>query len=179
MERKYTDMVSRINLDCIQVMLAKYGKCAPITFEYSNKLTHTAGKAYYKEHRIVLSIPLFTQNFEDFEQVIYHEIAHVYAVLIYGEQGRGHGYHWKEVMRALGRTPDRCHSYATPKRKRKSTTIYTLTPCCTSYTVGPRIAKSMYKRLQILGYSHRVCNSCKGRVSLTDEAKELCKAKGW
>lgn len=42
-----------------------------------------------------------------------HEIAHYISLVVYGQEGSGHGYLWQSVMRALGiADSNRCHTYS-------------------------------------------------------------------
>lgn len=83
----------------------------------------TAGKAWLGQWRIQLNEQLCKENIEDFMQdTIPHEVAHLIAYKVFGDDGHGDG--WKSVMRALGLNPSRCHNYDTShvegKRSRNS-----------------------------------------------------------
>lgn len=71
----------------------------------------TAGFAYYNRNEIYANpVYLFADSDQIIGQVIPHELAHNIAVKLYGNEGRGHGARWKEVMRGLGKDPERCHT---------------------------------------------------------------------
>jgi len=72
----------------------------------------TAGKAWLGQWRIQLNEQLCKENIEDFiNDTIPHEVAHLIAYKVFGDDGHGDG--WKSVMRALGLNPSRCHNYDT------------------------------------------------------------------
>jgi SprT protein len=66
-------------------------------------------------HSIRINMVLLSENLEDYlDQTIPHEVAHALTRSKYERYGRRiqpHGNEWKSVMRALGKRPDRCHSY--------------------------------------------------------------------
>lgn len=72
----------------------------------------TAGRAWLTQWRIQLNEQLCKENVEDFIQTtIPHEVAHLVAYKVFGDDGHGNG--WKSVMRALSLDPERCHDYDT------------------------------------------------------------------
>ncbi|MFZ4599981.1 MAG: SprT-like domain-containing protein [Terrimicrobiaceae bacterium] len=74
----------------------------------------TAGRAWLNQWRIQLNEQLCKENVEDFiSQTIPHEVAHLVAYKVYGDDGHGNG--WKSVMRALDLDPTRCHDYDTAR----------------------------------------------------------------
>lgn len=77
--------------------------------KYSNRLKTTAGRAFLREGYIELSTSLLWQHPDAFMQTIVpHELAHIVAYQIAGDEG--HGIPWKNVMQALDLPPDRCHT---------------------------------------------------------------------
>ena len=101
---------------------AHYGRSidrVPVTF--SNRLTHTAGKAFFKNGKgveIRLSAKLLESEGAVFvERTPGHEAAHIIAIELFGIEGKGHGARWKEVMAVVGIDAKRCHSYTVPKKK--------------------------------------------------------------
>ena len=83
----------------------------------------TAGRAWLTQWRIQLNEQLCKENLQDFmNDTIPHEVAHLVAYKVFGDDGHGDG--WRSVMRALGLNPTRCHEYNTRnvngKRSRKS-----------------------------------------------------------
>lgn len=78
---------------------------------FSNRLTAVAGKAFYAQE-IRLSNPLLKTNAHLFiNETPGHEAAHIIAHRIYGNEGTGHGFRWKEVMAIIGLPAKRCHSF--------------------------------------------------------------------
>ena len=72
----------------------------------------TAGRAWLGQWRIQLNEQLCKENIEDFiNDTIPHEVAHLVAYKVFGDDGHGEG--WRSVMRALGLNPTRCHEYNT------------------------------------------------------------------
>ena len=72
----------------------------------------TAGRAWLQQWRIQLNEQLCKENTEDFmNDTIPHEVAHLVAYKVFGDDGHGEG--WRSVMRALGLNPTRCHDYNT------------------------------------------------------------------
>ena len=72
----------------------------------------TAGRAWLGQWRIQLNEQLCKENTEDFmSDTIPHEVAHLVAYKVFGDDGHGDG--WRSVMRALGLNPSRCHDYDT------------------------------------------------------------------
>lgn len=84
---------------------------------FSNKMTRAAGYARFQYNRpveIQLSSKLLQLNGKRFiDETPGHEAAHCIAYELYGDVG--HGPEWKEVMRVIGQSPDRCHTMEVPK----------------------------------------------------------------
>lgn len=100
-------------------------KRVPVTF--SNRMTHTAGKAMYKKNRfsgeirgteIRLSAKLLASEGSKFiKRTPGHEAAHIITYELFGNVS-GHGKEWQSVMSVIGIDPKRYHSYTTPKGRR-------------------------------------------------------------
>jgi SprT protein len=114
-----------------QIVEAKYGQSIPrVPVTFSNKLTKTAGNASYTRNRatgkltpkgIKLSLPLLRLNGETFvTDTPAHEAMHIatYALFDYA----GHGPHWKNLMRLVGRDTSRCHQMETVQTGRVKAT---------------------------------------------------------
>lgn len=93
---------------------------------FSNKLKTSAGNARWiwgefntvRDIRITLSKVLLQLNGDEFiADTPGHEAAHIIALQLYGQQGKGHGARWKEVMRAIGQNPQRCHDMQVIRKK--------------------------------------------------------------
>jgi SprT protein len=99
---------------------ALWGMDIPYSVEFNNRLTSTAGRAFYESGRIELSRKLYEANVQGFfADTIPHEYSHIVAWVVYGE--RGHGAMWKLVMYKLGYVPQRCHSYEVHSRAKNTT----------------------------------------------------------
>ena len=84
----------------------------------------TAGTANYRNSHISLNSVLLNENIEHFiHQTVGHELAHLIAHHVYPYLRKAHGPEWKQVMRFIGLSADRCHEYnvenATVKQKTK------------------------------------------------------------
>lgn len=112
-----------------------YGRTFQVTVKMNNRLTSTAGRAFYTTGELEFSTSLYNANVEAFlEDTVVHEFAHVAAFVLYGE--KGHGPMWKNVMQALGLPGDRCHSYAIPQRSKAKTTTF---KCgCRTHEISPQ-----------------------------------------
>lgn len=107
--------------ECIDKVFIRYNILLPMYDIVYDLEGSTAGKAYYNRELIRLNPILLRQNVEDFiERTVPHEFAHLAANVIYGDEGRGHGSYWREVMCTLGvRDVTRCHTYDTSHVKRR------------------------------------------------------------
>ncbi len=115
-----------------------------------------AGRAYYSQNKIKLNEQLFRENEDDFiRNTIPHEVAHLISFALHGANGRGHGRHWREVMRKLGvEDSARCHFYhTTPARKVR---FFPMSCACASGCNVSSIVANRIKR----GYAYR-CKRCK------------------
>lgn len=85
--------------------------CGPPVVQFTYRGS-TAGRAFYGRHRIVLNVQFMECHADDMlSETVPHEIAHLVAVQLYGQRGRGHGLLWRAVARQLGCKAERCHSY--------------------------------------------------------------------
>ncbi len=73
-----------------------------------------AGKAWFREHRIVLSQDFLVKNFDDMiANTVPHELAHLIQYKLF-PKAKPHGYIWQSIMIDWFRcNPLRCHSYDT------------------------------------------------------------------
>lgn len=79
--------------------------------EFSNRMTETAGRAWSRSRRIVLSNRyLHSVPQSDFDNVIGHEVAHIFADNYYNRNCH-HGPLWRKVMLSLNLPADRCHAF--------------------------------------------------------------------
>ena len=108
----------------------KYGKRFkgklphPPAYEYSitGKI---GGSVVFKNDipRIKLNKWIIENNAGALEEILYHELAHVFTFYIHGHvfnrngKRRIHGREWNYMMRWLGRDPKRTHRFRTPRDK--------------------------------------------------------------
>lgn len=88
----------------------------------------TAGTAYYKEGRIVLSAIVLNTP-ERLRTTLLHEYAHLLAYKRKGRRGTGHGLAWREAMAQLGLAPERTHNYEVDRNKPRQRVTYACLKC--------------------------------------------------
>ena len=134
----------------------EFGVDVPFSVEFNNRLTSTAGRAFYETGRIELSKKLYEQNVEAFfADTIPHEFCHLVAYRAFNECG--HGPMWKHVMRTMGYEPTRCHSYEV--QKRSSAKTYKFKCSCREWDFSPQ----------------RMAWVRKGRIYKCPECGDFCK----
>jgi|SRR5579862_3076945 len=99
-----------------------YQKDIPTPLLRFKQLGRTAGIYHYRRandrptHSEIRINPDFFKNYYDdmLNDTVPHEVAHYVSVFLFGHnEGGGHGWRWREVMRVIGiRAADRCHQYA-------------------------------------------------------------------
>jgi len=128
------------------------------TFSFNLRGT-VGGRAYLRENKMTFQPVLFEQNKKDyFDNIIPHEVAHLVAWRVYGDNGHGAG--WKRVMRDLGLVPTRCHSFDVSTVKQNYTirrALYTC-PCKKEFELS--IQKHRSKKSFI-------CVACKNPIKFT------------
>ena len=81
------------------------------TFKLNKRLKTTAGRNFWVERVVDLSMELYQEYPQEFHQdIIPHELAHQVTYDVYGECRQAHGTEWKSVMSAVGLTPSTYHS---------------------------------------------------------------------
>lgn len=157
-----------------QIVEAKYGQSIPrVPVTFSSKMTKTGGYASYSRNRatgtltpksIKLSLPLLRLNGETFVMdTPAHEAMHIATFALFDYAG--HGSKWKNLMRLVGRSTDRCHQMETVKKRGVAATcscktheitkiranrmrkgaVYTCTLCRTPLKLGGRVAPAPTK----------------------------------
>lgn len=112
---KILSKIADLQETCQQV----FGRTFEVSVHMNNRLTSTAGRAFYETGRLEFSTKLYAANEEQFLlDTVVHEFAHVVSWELFAT--RGHDANWKSVMNTLGATPSRCHSYAVQKRETKT-----------------------------------------------------------
>lgn len=125
----------------------------PRQFEvvWNARLRTTRGRACWcdGEARVELNPHLYLEGSRaDRRQNALHELCHVVA----GREA-GHGPVWKGLMRQLGLAPERCHSQATPLKRRRRRFVVACDRCGTETQFGP----VRVRRMQVGHYEHRGC----------------------
>lgn len=115
-----------------------------------------AGKANARE--LWLNLELLNTEWDDMlNNTLPHELAHVVVRQVWGNEPKGHGHEWQMIMRMLGLTPTRCHSYEyKPARVHSRDHKYECD--CRTYTGTSHRATKMAS-----GWVY-VCSRCKGEV---------------
>ena len=91
-----------------------------LDFELAKIKPSAAGQAVGKINVQLNHILLEDNPIEMLNQVITHEIAHLVAAQVFEANGvaiAGHGPEWKEIMRRLGKPPDRYHKFDVTRAK--------------------------------------------------------------
>lgn len=84
------------------------------TIQFSNRLTSSAGYAYYDKNHITISSKLYAIDPEQIlNQTVPHELAHIVSGILF--ECYDHSEKWKAVMVAYGIPPDRCHTIGVVK----------------------------------------------------------------
>ena len=150
--------VARIN-EAYQQAEAHYGLKFPRpTIEFSNKLTSTAGKAYFQRNMIKLSVPLLILNEAKFIlDTPGHEAAHLISYQRFGRPGIGHGAKWKQVMNIIGQQAKRCHNFTVPKK----TNTVTARCSCTTHEISTIRANKIKS-----GSAYYSCKKCNTQLEL-------------
>jgi SprT protein len=95
------------------------------------------GTAWYAMMELNFNAGLMVDNWDEYmNQVIPHEVAHLFKEHVYGSFRKGrlhspHGIYWQRIMVTLGVNPDRCHSMDTSKvAQPKKKFVYACTCGC-------------------------------------------------
>lgn len=82
--------------------------------KFNNRFSSTAGMCYYELNEIQISRKLFEIDCaEILNQTVPHEYAHQVSWNLY--KAPGHCATWKDIMRAYGLEPNRCHTIGVPE----------------------------------------------------------------
>jgi len=114
------------------------------------------GQASRDLNELTIHEELFeAENREDFENTLFHEIAHFVAYWLFGE--KGHGQNWKKTLAAFGFEPER----VAPRALRVQTeNVLSVEYKCSS-------CGFTFRRSRRFG-SPRVHKKCAGRIIITD-----------
>lgn len=178
-KQEYKDRVTAEINRCLDIARAKW---PTITFNMPNivyrQMGRKAGLAYCSYNRIELNADFFNNgHLEDMiNQTGPHELAHLITHLVYGsaklvrvswqrrahrEGPKSHGWEWKNVMRVLGKDPDRCHDYSLDGVKVKGGITWEYTCKCGQIF---NLSRTLHTRIS-MGQDRRCCK-CKGSIFL-------------
>jgi SprT protein len=152
-------IVKRVN-EIVTLASQKFNKPIDPIRTVFKKRGRAAGTANFSRREVNFNAILAAENFDDFEDTIGHEVAHIVAYDVYGRQAWNHGPLWKSTMVTLGYSPDRCHSYDTTNSRRE-VTQYVWSCKCKEFIIGP---KRHQKLIATKGMAYR-CNTCGGHLS--------------
>ncbi|RKZ15608.1 hypothetical protein DRQ53_08645 [bacterium] len=161
-------------------------KRVPIVF--SNQQKKTAGTASYircfatgkiEGTQIKLANSILRLNPEEFvARTPGHEAAHIIAVELFGENGRGHGRRWQEIMAIIGQDAKRCHNMKTAPTRSGELFRYITT---TGYEV--MLKRGRHSKIQMKGATYlvrgegKITKECFAPESTPLKIKEVTKAK--
>ena len=97
-----------------------------------------------------------------FPSTIAHEVAHSVVFRIWGRV-RPHGPEWQDMMAQLGYPPQRTHTTALTRRRRR---VYLYRCACQTHPLGPR----QHSLIQKQGYRY-TCKRCQGPLQFTHEVR--------
>lgn len=136
--------------------------------EVSWNMTHTAGRAWRKSAQhdgkplIKLSGPLLIERWEQLEETVLHELAHVFTMHAQA-QAKPHGRLWKSVARAAGCQPKACHNM----HPARDNTVRGASCGCRNWRLGRTRAKRM-----ISGRRTYWCRNCGQTLKLDEGAHD-------
>ena len=80
-----------------------------ISFEWNKRYTVVAGRAWFQDMRIVLSVPIMNKmHVWDQRETVIHETCHLIAWHL--SEHIGHGQPWKKAMVLAGYVPQKFHN---------------------------------------------------------------------
>lgn len=114
----------------------------------------TAGRAFYLRNHISFNKMLLMQEGDNFiKSTPGHEVAHLVAHLVYGNEISSHGNEWRSVMIAIGQAPDRCHDFEV-----RTGNVY----LCKCPNREHHLSTRMHNSIQ--AGKNRICSYCKSRI---------------
>lgn len=123
-----------------------------------------AGAAGQAVLHVQLNSVLFQENVQGFLQdTIPHEVAHLVTRRLYGRAVASHGPEWQHVMRTLGVSPERTHSYDV-SNSAVASRLYRFSCACRTFELTPRKLRSALQGL-------RACRQCKTPLTYAGEAR--------
>lgn len=106
----------------------------------------TAGKAHYGEWMVTYNeVIAQTNGLDVFDNTVIHEVAHLVVKKLY-PFAKAHGWEFKQVMRTLGGSGERCHNYDVSAVKTTLARNYVWACGCQKHNVTGRKHTNMMKR---------------------------------
>jgi SprT protein len=127
-----------------------------------------AGQARFSDYKIRYNLAIAKANKEMFlKRTPAHEVAHIICHILY-PRASAHGYEWQSIMRKLGVSPSRCHSYNTsgiPPARKTQKFKYVCVNCGNDYMVG----KKVHNKIQ--SGARYNCGKCKNKIIFMGDKK--------
>lgn len=100
--------------DKFRGLFPRLNSFTPPSIKFNNRFSSTAGMCYYELRDIQISRKLFAiDSHQILEDTVPHEYAHQVSWDLY--KAPGHCATWKDIMRAYGLEPNRCHTIGVEK----------------------------------------------------------------
>ena len=157
------DMVEKIEAEFLLVK-EKLAACnitfRPVRLQFNSRMRTTGGRAWTGEKRLIeLNLRLMRENPEELLPTFVHELIHIVTRDCHGPKVASHGFEWKQMMRRVGQTPDRCHTMPTEHLKAQRKTWNAKCKCMT-HEIGAKRKRNMETG------SKYTCRMCKAPLQL-------------
>ena len=120
-----------------------------------------AGQAIWPANRMRLNRALLEGNLPAFlENVIPHELCHLWHRQLVGIADRPHGRFWQDLMRRMGAEPSRCHDFKVEEIRRPQRQFQYQCQCST-HLLGARRHNRVLR-----GEATYQCRRCQSRLVL-------------
>jgi predicted SprT family Zn-dependent metalloprotease len=100
-----------------------------IRVHWNDRLTTTAGRAFVKLGSVELNPTLLQRAPDQLRVVLTHEVAHVAAARLFGQNVAAHGRHWRALMALAGLPPDITHKIPLRNLPRRRARYFYLRIC--------------------------------------------------
>lgn len=108
--------------------------------------TAVAGKAHYFDWKVSYNeVIAQTNGLDKFDNTVIHEVAHLVVKKLY-PLAKPHGWEFKQVMRTLGGSGERCHNYDVSAVKTTLARNYVWACGCQKHNVTSRKHTNMMRR---------------------------------
>jgi predicted SprT family Zn-dependent metalloprotease len=117
---------------------------ADLRVEWNSRLKTTAGRADYREKRILLN-PRLTEHPGEIDRTLRHELAHILAQFRAGRRRiPPHGSEWRQACRDLGIADEkRCHNLPFPARTYAAWFVYRCPNCRQEFPRVRRVRRAI------------------------------------